>query len=493
MSGIAAATGRDTERLVNGMLDRLEHRGPDSRWLCVGTDMVGGCANLAIDAHAGPPSRLDGEDRACIVADARIYNAEHLRTELTHRQCDTDSDSELILNLYREYGPACVGRMEGIFAFVIEDGGRLFAARDPLGIKPLYYAENVRCRRFASELKAFADDFTNVREFPPGHYFDSEQGFVSYYRFGTPSETRGRPEDLAEECVDTLSAAVQKRIPSAGEVGLLLSGGLDSSTVGVLAARNATRVHSFTAGTEDSEDMRYARDLAHNLGTQHHEYRYEIREMLDVLPQVIYHLESFDFLLVRSAVANYVASRMASDHVKVVLCGEGSDELFAGYDHLQECRTGPGLNSILKDMVFDSYSTGLRRVDRMNMASGVEGRMPYFDIDLMRFAFTVPECFKVHPDTGEQKWIVRKAFESHLPSNIAWRVKQKFSQGAGSYDMLAEVAENKIDDGEFARLRRLNNGHILRNKEEMMYYQIFVDFFGDSAEVLNTVGITPDA
>jgi len=493
MSGIAVVSGTENQALVYTMLDRLRHRGPDGNWVYTGRDVVSGCADLALGGHAGQQLSYEGPGEVCVVADATIYNTEALGKALPDPHPDTGSDANIILRLYKEHGPPCLNLIDGIFALAISDKGRLFVARDPLGIKPLYYSRKNGSWCFASELKALTGEFQAVGEFPPGHFYDSEQGFERYFQFEQPACVYHQPEKLAEELKAILDAAVRKRLPPDGEVGVLLSGGLDSSTVGVLARRHTPNVHSFTAGTDDSEDLKHARSLAQKLGTHHHEYIYSLREMLEVLPRVIYHLESFDYLLVRSSIPNYIASRMASDYVKVVLCGEGTDELFAGYDHLKKQGSGAELNSMLAEMVFSCHNTGLQRVDRMNMANSVEGRMPYFDLDLLKFALAIPACYKIHPETRTEKWIVRKAFEDDLPDDIAWRRKEKFSVGAGSYELMAQIAENGITDTEFEAERRLSNGHVLRNKEELMYYRLFRDFFGDDPAVLNTVGITPIA
>jgi asparagine synthase (glutamine-hydrolysing) len=475
------------------MLGKLRHRGRGNRRIHVGKDVALGYVNRAVATGETDQHLCDDILGIQVVADARVYNRRQLRKRLSNRKFHTASDKEVLLRLYEEYGTDCARRIDGIFAFAIHDNGRLFVARDPLGVKPLYYASRNGSRCFASELKAIPSEYSDVRVFPPGHFYHSDRGFVRYFRFEREACADADPNELAENLKAILDSAVQKRLPSDGEVGILLSGGLDSSTVGVLATERASSVHSFAAGTCDSEDLKHARVLADLWGVSHHEYVYSIHDMLDVLPQVIYHLESFDYLLVRSSIANYLASKMAGDYVKVALSGEGSDELFAGYESLKSYASDESLDTTLRQMVLNCHNTGLQRVDRMNMASGVEGRMPYFDLDLLRFAFTVPACYKVHGDNQIEKWIVRKAFQNDLPHDITWRKKQKFSVGAGSYELISAYTESRISDRELERERRLANGCILRNKEELYYYRIFRDCFGDAPAVLDTVGLTPSA
>jgi asparagine synthase (glutamine-hydrolysing) len=237
-------------------------------------------------------------------------------------------------------------------------------------------------------------------------------------------------------------------------------------------------LHSFSVGTAQGQDPLYARRVAEYLGTVHHEYIYTEAEMLTILPTVIYHLESCDLALVRSAIANYFVARLARDFVKVVLVGEGADELFGGYHYLKEIPDEERLRRELLVITSRLHNSNLQRVDRMTMAHGIEGREPYLDVELIKTALAIPPALKQH--NGIEKYIVRRAFVGSLPDEILWREKEKFSRGAGSALVFEQIAEREISDGEFERERHLPNGLTLRSKEELYYYRIWRRFFPDS-------------
>lgn len=473
---------------VSVMLERLRHRGPDDSGVWHNERAALGHTRLAIiDVPGGhqPIANEDGSIR--IIYNGEIYNFPTLRSQLARRHSlRTRTDTEVIVHSYEEHGPECVQLFDGMFAFALIDGDELFLARDPLGVKPLYYALANGWLYFASEIKALLPVTTDIHEFPPGHWFHSKLGWRKY--FDLPVHLRqplaGEGEANAQRdwltlVRQALSAAVTKRLISDVPVGVFLSGGLDSSLVAALMSRHIPELHSFSVGTARGQDPLYARKVAQHLGTVHHEYIYTEAEMLQILPDVIYHLESFDFALVRSAIANYFVARLAKDFVKVVLVGEGSDELFGGYHYLKEIADEERLHQELVAITGKLHNSNLQRVDRMTMAHGVEGREPYLDLDLLRVAFALPSQFKHH--NGIEKYIVRKAFAGFLPDEILWREKEKFSRGAGSALVFEHLAEREISDREFERERYLPHGLTLRSKEELYYYRIWRRFFPDSA------------
>jgi asparagine synthase (glutamine-hydrolysing) len=271
-------------------------------------------------------------------------------------------------------------------------------------------------------------------------------------------------------------------------VGVSLSGGLDSSIVASLARETKETLDTFVVGTSQSEDIGASQQVADHLGTRHHRYTYTFDEMLKALPDVIYHLESFDAPLVRSAIPNYFLARLASDHVKVMLTGEGADELFAGYEYLKPITDPETLNDELRVITARLHNTNLQRTDRMTMAHGLEGRVPFLDTQMIEMAFDLPAHWKLQAPDWPEKELLRRAFADMLPEMIVRRPKQKFSDGAGSIDLLAQHAEETIADTEFARERELTEQVILRSKEELLYYRIFQDVFGDelSPDIVGT-------
>jgi len=266
-------------------------------------------------------------------------------------------------------------------------------------------------------------------------------------------------------------------------LGVFLSGGLDSSIIAALVAAELPQVHSFSVGMAGSRDLEYAREVARHLGTIHHEELYTTQDMLDVLPEVIYYLESFDPALVRSAVANYFLARLARRYVIVVLSGEGADELFSGYSYLKPFGASPALERELVDITAELHNRNLQRLDRMTMAHGLEGRVPFLDRRFVEFSFSVPIEHKLYGGETVEKWALRKAFEDMLPSAVVWRAKEKFAEGAGSARIFERLANAEISDEQFRRETGdtfEETGHLIYSKEELYYYRIFRRYFNAS-------------
>jgi asparagine synthase (glutamine-hydrolysing) len=276
--------------------------------------------------------------------------------------------------------------------------------------------------------------------------------------------------------------AVRKRLMADVPLGVSLSGGLDSSIVSLIASQDTPGLHSFVVGVEGGEDLEASRLMAKTLGTQHHEYIYNEQNMLDVLPEVVYFLESFDPALVRSAIPNFMLARMASEYVKVMLTGEGADELYAGYSYLRRYDAPEPLQKELIYITEALHNTNLQRGDRMSMAHGLEARVPFLDIHSVSIALSLPSEWKLHENGRQAKALLRRAFEGLLPDEIVYRPKMKFSKGAGSSDILAERAEQRISDAYFSREKqRLQRewGYTLANKEALLYYEMLREHYHD--------------
>jgi asparagine synthase (glutamine-hydrolysing) len=476
---------------VAAMLERLQHRGPDDSGVWQSERAALGHTRLSIIDVPGGHQPITNEDGSIhIVYNGEIYNFQSLRATLVSRhRLRTRTDTEVVIHCYEDHGPDCVKLFDGMFAFALADGDELFLARDPLGVKPLYYAISDGRLYFASEIKALLPITTDIVEFPPGHWFHTKLGWTKYFDLpgfawtvhrAAAGGTMNSPDEVwwAAAVREALKAAVEKRLIADVPVGVFLSGGLDSSLIAALMKQHIPTLHSFSVGTAQGQDPLYARRVAEYLGTVHHEYIYTEAEMLTILPTVIYHLESFDFALVRSAIANYFVARLARDFVKVVLVGEGADELFGGYHYLKEIPDEERLRRELLVITSRLHNSNLQRVDRMTMAHGIEGREPYLDVELIKTALAIPPALKQH--NGIEKYIVRRAFVGSLPDEILWREKEKFSRGAGSALVFEQIAEREISDGEFERERHLPNGLTLRSKEELYYYRIWRRFFPDS-------------
>lgn len=494
MCGIAGSYPVEDAEVITKSLSMLLHRGPDAHRLAETTRGTLAHARLAIlDVAAGHQPMRDGE--RWIAFNGEIYNYRSLRRGLPG-PLRTDSDTEVILKLYATHGPACVMALDGMFAFALLDRGQLFLARDPLGIKPLYYGLHNQRLYFASEAKALAWFSQDVHEFPPGHWWHSQYGLHRYYHLealapaASPASPTPKADDLAR-VQEAVRAAVHKRLiaDTSVPVGVCLSGGLDSSIVSALAREAKDDLDTFAVGTPTSEDLAVSAAVAGCLGCHHHTYAYSFAEMLDALPEVIYHLESFDAALVRSAIPNYFLARLASDYVKVILTGEGADELFAGYDYLAPIVDPLALHQELQAITGSLHNTNLQRADRMTMAHSIEGRVPFLDIGLVRLAFTLPARWKLRRPGWIEKELLRRAFSGLLPEEVTRRHKAKFSAGAGSARLMAEYANDTISDGEYLAERQVSEQVVLRSKEELLYYRIFRSIFGDQID-LEAVGRT---
>jgi asparagine synthase (glutamine-hydrolysing) len=370
--------------------------------------------------------------------------------------------------------------------------GELFLARDSMGVSPLYYGftENDQIC-FASEVKALLELTRDVSEFPPNTWYTTNMGFRKY-----PPPNRHTPFDanverFAQELLLRLEQAVCERV-SKDEMGAWLSGGLDSSAIVALARPHVNIMHTFAAGLAGAPDLIFAQEVADYFDTQHHAILLTLDNILDVLPEVIYHLESFDALLVRSSVTNYLVAEAASQHVDVSFSGEGADELFAGYEYMQQIPV-EDLDDEMTLLTGKLHNTALQRVDRSAAAHGLVVHVPFLDPEVVAYAQGIPAELKLkRQNPTVEKYILRKALEGILPKSVLWRKKTKFWQGTGLGDLLSQYAEEKISQADFNQERALQNGWKLNTKEELLYYRIFKAHFGD-LEQLDWVGRTKGA
>lgn len=484
MCGIVGVYGGDSVDLHDS-LKTIAHRGPDGRDIQTIPNSAIGHTRLAIiDIDGGQQPLSDHNQTRWLVCNGEIYNHEQLRLKTPDYEFKTDTDSEVMLALYDRFGTDMVQQLDGMFAFALIDGDdNILLARDPLGIKPLFYGWKGGQFFFASEIKALQHFVDRIEEFPPGHWYTPQDGFVRYYNVETETQPSSPITDLdLAKIRDTLTESVRKRLMSDVPVGVFLSGGLDSSIIAALACTEQPDMHSFSVGVVGSQDVAHARQVADFIGSQHHETIFTPEETVEAIPEVIYYLESFDPALVRSAIPNYFLARLAAQYVTVVLCGEGADELYAGYHYLKGIQGD--LRQELITLTQTLYSCNLRRCDRMTMAHGLEGRVPFLDTEFIKVSFEVPNEYKIDRAQNIEKWALRKAFEGYLPDHILWRTKSQFAEGAGSFHLLAELAEAQITDREFryeSRKVHERTGYQIADKEELLCYREFHNHFGDVA------------
>lgn len=491
MCGICGAWNTGNQALVAEMMKRMRHRGPDDQGVLCREKGTCGHNRLSIMDPQGGRQPIFNEDRSLsVIANGEIYNYPELRRDLERRhRFTTANDSEALLHLYEERGTAMVEALDGMFAFCICDGDELFLARDPIGIKPLYHVlKEGGGILFASELKCLDAKLGEVLEFPPATWYHTEMGFRQYYRLPDPRVRRRSADEQAGALRATLERAVLERLMSDVPLGSFLSGGLDSSIIAGIAARHIPRLHTFCVGLEASSDIEAARIVSAHIGSIHHEYIMSEAEIFEKLPEIIYHLESFDQDLVRSAIPCYFTSRLASEQVKVILTGEGADELFGGYAYYKGIEGNEALSLELRRSVSALHNVNLQRVDRLTMAHSLEGRVPFLDLDVIELAQTIEADLKLHGDPPVEKWILRRAFEDMLPEAIIWRGKEQFDEGSGVAALMARRAEAMMSDDELELCRASCPELLLRSKEEAFYYKLLTRVYPESEHITRNVG-----
>jgi asparagine synthase (glutamine-hydrolysing) len=492
MCGIAGRLGPRAPGEDQRMLSRMEHRGPDDQgevgfsggWL--------GHRRLSIVDVDGGHQPLGGApgDR-WLVGNGEIYNHEKVRRALGTNHYRTQSDNEVALRLLEQRGPDALGELEGMYALLSAtgDGDSFVAARDPVGIKPLYWTPPERTGdevRFASEISAFDSEWRPAVEvFPPGHYWTPETGLQRFASAVVPANGTngygGRSEpsqDDLDETRDTLIRSVHRQMMGDVPVGVFLSGGLDSTLVAAIAARyyaeRGQRLMTFAVGLKGSPDVLAARQAAQYLDTDHHERLYTAEEALAAVAPVVRAIEHFDVSLVRSAVANYLLAEMTARHVKVVLTGEGADELFAGYIYFRDFADPDELHDELVANINGLHNLNLQRCDRVTMAHSLEARVPFLDREVIALALRLPAVWKVSSDDVPEKRLLRQAFEGWLPHDLLWREKAQFGDGSGAAGVLTQAIESTISEDEFAAEAFLVDPP-LRTREELAYYRIWRD------------------
>lgn len=498
MCGFVCLWNVGDEALAKAMIERIAHRGPDAVAVATlpGSPVVMAHCRLSIIG----PSDGDQPIHRCedmLVANGEIYNHQDIRAIVGPSAFASASDSETILHLFRSGRSRWISRLDGMFAFVLATRERIVAARDPLGIKPLYMARIGKGHAFASELKAFDGiAVDSVEAIPPGTLFDSRDGWRQWYRLpqgAAEPEPELDVERTAHELRLVLEEAVAKWMVADVEVGSFLSGGLDSSIVAAIAQKQRARagkgpLKTFSVGTEGSPDLVAARAVAQHIGSEHREYAFTGDDLAENLAHVIYHLESADVDLVRSAIPTLFAARLARRHVKAVLTGEGADELFAGYSYHHAYVDRPrALADELTRSLGTMHNINLQRVDRVTMAESLEARTPFLDRDLIDFAQSIPATLKLRrtdaqtaESTGEttEKWILRKACGDLLPHTLVWRKKAQFDEGSGAVDALG------------AALKTLTGTSraVDRAGEAKLYETILRQRFRDGERILDNAG-----
>jgi len=501
MSGLAVAYGTPRQNEIESIMRAIVHRGPYASGIYKGNQIILAQNYLQADgAVTGDnikiPVQSTSNPNLTICYDGQIGNWPDLARE--HNVSDGPFREErLLLTLYAKYGKEMLGYLgDAIFALVIFNGKDLFAARDLLGIKTLFYGWKDNTLYLTSELKGILQVTEEVHEFPNGHYMDSGGQFHKFAGLpkSPPKFWNSDVDAMAQDIREIIERSFNNRIDFAVPTGGLLSGGMDSSAINYIGSKaykkafgQGARVKTFALGVGESDDIISARIIASHIASEHHELIVDLRQMLEVLPDVIYYLESFDPSLVRSSVSNYLISRYAHEQgIQLLLSGEGGDEVFCGYTYLSNCSTEELFAKQMECIGFLHNNASLR-LDRMNMCNSVRVVAPLISGELLDYALAIPPEYKQKPEGSQkiEKWIFRKAYESLLPESIVWRSKQEFSQGSGSAGVLPAYFEEQIADGELAEARV--KYPLLRSKEELHYFRLFTKYFG-SNHAVQTVG-----
>ncbi len=477
------------DKLIKNSLQLLNHRGPDeSEVYRVDESVLFAHARLSIVGLEDGRQPLKAIDRRGAqitwVHNGEIYNHKDLRKELALTSKASHCDSVVIGEGYLKWGVSIFDKLDGVFATVLYHKGEVIAARDPLGVKPLYFGESQEgVLAFASEMKALQGICDEVHTFPAGHYYTREEGFVCYYRPRFKEERPELREDVFSKLESALRKSVKKRLMADVEVGALLSGGLDSSLVAAIACqelkKKGKKLHTFSVGLDPlSDDLKYARMVSEHIGSIHHEIIFTEEEGMESLSEMIYHLETFDITTVRASTPMFImAKKIRELGIKVVLSGEGADEIFGGYLYF---RNAPGAKEFHKECVRRVgllYSADLLRADRSTMGAGVEARVPFLDKEFLELSMSIDPELKMVTEQRCEKWILRQAFskEALIPDEILWRQKEQFSDGVGYswVDRLKEHAESLFSDRQFEEAKNQYKHLPPVSKEALMYRMLF--------------------
>ena len=511
MCGIAAILNikQQTPELRSkalSMARKIRHRGPDwSGIYCGGSAILAHERLSIVDPESGGQPLYSPDKKVVLAVNGEIYNHRDIRKQYAGKyEFQTGSDCEVILALCRDHGINFLEELNGIFAFVLYDSEKdeFLIARDPIGVIPLYIGYDSDGKVYcASELKALEGFCERYEPFLPGHYYSSKEGkMVRWYkRDWTNYDAVADAPASVSALREGLEKAVRGQLMSDVPYGVLLSGGLDSSVISAIAKRYAARrvetdgekaawwpqLHSFAIGLEGAPDLAKAREVADYIGTVHHEIHYTIQEGLDALRDVIYYIETYDVTTVRASTPMYLLARVIkSMGIKMVLSGEGADEIFGGYLYFHKAPDARAFHEETVRKLSKLYLYDCLRANKALAAWGVEGRVPFLDKEFLDIAMRLNPKAKMCPGKTIEKKIVREAFSDMLPESVAWRQKEQFSDGVGYswIDTLKEFTSKEVSDEQMAHAAERFPINPPRNKEEYYYRSIFEEHFpSDSA------------
>jgi asparagine synthase (glutamine-hydrolysing) len=462
---------------VEGMLQLMRHRGPDNFNMRTIPGGRGALGAIGINLTASKTICACTDKEPYILLDGEIYN----------KRSNDISDVEVLKDIYLKYGKDCFTHLEGSFTCAIVDGGEVILARDPVGSSPLFYWQMEDVLYFSTEMKGLIDFCRyDIAELPPCHYYSSKEGLKQFAPVAVNVPEPGNDLKHAAGILrELLIEAVEKRMDGVNAVAL--SGGLDSSIIAVIAKKYNPAIKLFTVTIDSAPgpDLENAILMADFLKMEHYVHRITDDELKNIIPDAIWHLESFDEDCISGIISNYFASRMVKEHGDIVLVGEGADELFGGYRMVLKnpaVKDDAERERLAKRLLEIAYNTALRRLDRAWMANAVKYREPFLDARVVAFSQKVPMSWKIYGEKQIEKFILREAFRDMLPEKIANREKLRFSMGVGTDDVMDALVSQIIDKDEIEKRPKSYYGLPFASFKELYYYDEFLKMFPPSYE-----------
>ena len=495
------------------MAQKVRHRGPDWSGIYSSDNAILAHERLAIvDPTSGKQPIISEDGLKVIAVNGEIYNHKNLKNRFaTDYNFRTESDCEVILALYEKKGINFLNDLNGIFAFALYDSsnGKYLIARDHMGIIPLYMGwDKDDIFYISSELKSLEGVCDKIELFPPGHYLESgSMNLVKWYDPKWVSYEHVKESETSIKAIhDSLSAAVKRQLMSDVPYGVLLSGGLDSSITSALAKKFASKriesndkqdawypqLHSFSVGLKDAPDLKAARIVADHIGTIHHEINFTVQEGIDAIRDVIYHLETYDITTIRASTPMYLIARaIKSLGIKMVLSGEGADELFGGYLYFHKAPNAKEFHEETVRKLDKLHQYDCLRANKSLAAWGIEGRVPFLDKEFIDVAMNINPEDKMIKNGRIEKWVLREAFKDYLPESVLWRQKEQFSDGVGYswIDSLKDLVSKEVSDHNLENASKIYPINTPRNKEEYYYRSIFNNHFPSDASAMSVPSV----
>ena len=495
------------------MAQKVRHRGPDWSGIYSSDNAILAHERLAIvDPTSGKQPIISEDGLKVIAVNGEIYNHKNLKNRFAaDYNFRTESDCEVILALYEKKGINFLNDLNGIFAFALYDSSndKYLIARDHMGIIPLYMGwDKDDIFYISSELKSLEGVCDKIELFPPGHYLESSStNLIKWYDPEWVSYEHVKDSETSIKAIhDSLSAAVKRQLMSDVPYGVLLSGGLDSSITSALAKKFASKriesndkqdawypqLHSFSVGLKDAPDLKAARIVADHIGTIHHEINFTVQEGIDAIRDVIYHLETYDITTIRASTPMYLIARaIKSLGIKMVLSGEGADELFGGYLYFHKAPNAKEFHEETVRKLDKLHQYDCLRANKSLAAWGIEGRVPFLDKEFIDVAMNINPEDKMIKNGRIEKWVLREAFKDYLPESVLWRQKEQFSDGVGYswIDSLKDLVSKEVSDHNLENASKLYPINTPRNKEEYYYRSIFNNHFPSDASAMSVPSV----